>query len=296
PPTSGPARLQTLTRWRPGGARLIPAASPTELLQGRIDPAGRVSIRLPGATHDARTVSRPAQQGPVRLERNPGRPSSFNRRGVQQGTGGAGTNPALRSPPSARCEQVRPAAPGTGRNVAFSSSVIQWAPPPPDQGFSSACFRISPIQRAGSAAGSQVLRTPARISQVLSRGAQQGPAGTERSAQLTSPGGGNVSSAAATHPGVPVASVGRSSGGGPRGPGNPHAPSTAQCAVRSSKAHGPRQRPRRRLLVLGSFAGTVSTGSKILQCVFGAAAADARGNEAAPVELSADEHKELMRK
>ncbi|KAJ1171515.1 hypothetical protein NDU88_003376 [Pleurodeles waltl] len=154
-------------------------------------PAGTGRV---GAQHAARLTGRNA---PGIAARTPGRPGSFNRRGVKQGTGGAGTGPALRLPPSARCKQ-----------------------------------------RVGSAAGSKARRTPVCISQALPRVTQQGSARTKRSAQLTSTGR-TPPAPRPTHPGALVALVGRSSGGGPRGPGNPRTPSTAQCTVRSNKAHTP---------------------------------------------------------
>ncbi|KAJ1218823.1 hypothetical protein NDU88_006395 [Pleurodeles waltl] len=196
PPASGPACLQALTRCGPGGPRLIPAARPAQLLQGRTDPAGRVSIRLPGVTHAGRTVPRPAQQGPVGLERS-----------ARHGSPG-GTPPALRPalPFTARCTVQAGKGPPLQAQAAIS-------PSRPRQFNGHRLHRIkdSLVRASGSRRSSgrgrqpaprRRTRPPARISQALSRVAQQGSAGTERSAQLTSPGG-KASSTAAHAPGCP---------------------------------------------------------------------------------------------
>ncbi|KAJ1212830.1 hypothetical protein NDU88_000474 [Pleurodeles waltl] len=155
-----------------------------------------ISVRLSGTTHSVPAIPRPAKQGPVGsgamrstphqggtpAVRVPWRSHGFSHWRVQWGTGGTRSEPAQH-------EQVRPAAPYKGCDVASASQDIQRAPGP---GFFSACLRDSPIHRAGPAAGPRSPCAAARSSQALLRVALQGPAVTERSAQLTSPGGGRL--------------------------------------------------------------------------------------------------------
>ncbi|KAJ1106695.1 hypothetical protein NDU88_004096 [Pleurodeles waltl] len=95
----------------------------------------------------------------------------------------------------------------------------------------------------------------------------KGTAGPERSAR-SSPPRGRPPAPQLTPPGVSAASIEGGSGGGPGGPDRSR-DATAQHAVQSGKARGPRQRPRCRLLVPGSPPGAASTGSRIFRCVHG---------------------------
>ncbi|KAJ1175808.1 hypothetical protein NDU88_001093 [Pleurodeles waltl] len=130
------------------------------VLQDHTDPAGGISSRLPGAAparppaparRSLRSPSRarPGQSAvrssPLRGERprRRGLRSQVTRQhrseGVPAGAQGDRANPALLLPPSARYDQVRPAAPGKGRDAASSSLAPLRAPPPPDRGSSNVC-------------------------------------------------------------------------------------------------------------------------------------------------------------
>ncbi|KAJ1179186.1 hypothetical protein NDU88_004422 [Pleurodeles waltl] len=122
PPSSDQCIFKLSPIEGPGGPRLIPAAIPAQLPQGRTDPAGMICVRFSGATHSVPAILRPAKQGPVGsgatrstphwrgtpAVRVPWRSRGFSQWRVQWGTR---TEPARR-------EQVRPAAPYKGRDVA----------------------------------------------------------------------------------------------------------------------------------------------------------------------------------
>ncbi|KAJ1181310.1 hypothetical protein NDU88_006518 [Pleurodeles waltl] len=224
PPEFGPVRLQALSNWGSGGGHVsfqqrfphsslrvapIQRAGSVSGSQAPLTPSGRPSARQAGPGWVGRNTQYTSPGGTT-VVGAPWRSHGFSQRRVQQGTGGTCTEPT-------RHEQVRPAAPCKGRDVASTSQDIQWAPGP---GFFSACLRDSPTHWAGPAAGPQSPCAAARSSQALSRVVRQGPAGAERSAQLTSPGGTSPVPRPMQQ-GDPVASVGRSASGGPRGPGAP---------------------------------------------------------------------------
>ncbi|KAJ1090875.1 hypothetical protein NDU88_004003 [Pleurodeles waltl] len=102
--------------------------------------------------------------------------------------------------------------------------------------------RISPIRWAKPGAGSHAPCTPARTSQAHPRLAQlgRGRAGAQR-VQLTSPG--TAPGAVAHTPGRPGSVDQRELRRGPGGPDRSRG-ATAQRAVQSGKARGPRRRPR----------------------------------------------------
>ncbi|KAJ1163257.1 hypothetical protein NDU88_003718 [Pleurodeles waltl] len=109
----------------------------------------------------------------------PQRSRGFNQWRVQLeiwGTGGTRGEPAQH-------DQVRPAAPHKGRDVASASQDLQWAPGP---GFFRARLRDSLIHQAGPAGGTRSPRTAARSNHALLRFTRQGPASME----LTPQGGG----------------------------------------------------------------------------------------------------------